>query len=467
MRDIISLLTSQIIQAFEDRKYFSMAFLVGLCFSAILLYLYFDAADSDDNIIRYQNPSLIILLVCLFFINLFILWIASDPKQRLVEPLKNREPKFNRKSIILSKRIKYPLLFISSVTIFIAIWISIPRVYCFSNNESSVRILVARFWTPGSQGHDNPEGEKAQHAILAALEDASAKDKELNTHLVCAPLDRVFSTKDIAKSKKAIRWLAKKSRADFVVWGEVLSAENKIYRLRCTLKEGPRKVLFVEKQVQSVVIDRNPCPPELSESPMLLARCSLGLYYSESGKTNQAIALLKHVLQELSKKSPQSEFDVAQVLLMIADSYLYSFYEGNHQDIYQAIDNYQRALEYLTEGNCPLGWATTNQNMGVAYVQLYYLLGEDIEYINKAIECFNNALRVFTKENYLENYAMNLSNLGVTYARLPTASVDAKLSREKQITSKKYSRSTQTRLAWILLGLMTQSPLMKLIYLKQ
>jgi tetratricopeptide (TPR) repeat protein len=83
----------------------------------------------------------------------------------------------------------------------------------------------------------------------------------------------------------------------------------------------------------------------------------------------------------------------------------------------QAIAAYTEALRFRTAQAAPLDYAGTQNNLGVAYVDL---AGQQqpVDNLRKAIAAFTEALGFYTAQAAPLNYAVTQNNLGVTYADL-------------------------------------------------
>jgi tetratricopeptide (TPR) repeat protein len=78
-----------------------------------------------------------------------------------------------------------------------------------------------------------------------------------------------------------------------------------------------------------------------------------------------------------------------------------------------AIAAYEAALEVLTREALPEKWATTQNNLGLAYQNR--IRGERAENLERAIAAHEAALEVRTREALPEKWAMTQNNLGLAY----------------------------------------------------
>ncbi|MGB7416631.1 MAG: tetratricopeptide repeat protein [Thermosynechococcaceae cyanobacterium] len=88
--------------------------------------------------------------------------------------------------------------------------------------------------------------------------------------------------------------------------------------------------------------------------------------------------------------------------------------QGNRaENIEQAIDAFQKALQVYTRDAFPEKWAMTQNNLGTAYGDR--IRGERAENIEQAIDAFQRALQVRTRNAFPEKWAMTQNNLGNAY----------------------------------------------------
>jgi len=93
----------------------------------------------------------------------------------------------------------------------------------------------------------------------------------------------------------------------------------------------------------------------------------------------------------------------------------------------RAIECYEQALRFRTAEAAPLEYATTQNNLGLAYADLP--TGDRGANLARAFECYEQALTVCTAEATPLDYAGTQYNLGAAYADLPTGDRGANLGR--------------------------------------
>jgi len=111
--------------------------------------------------------------------------------------------------------------------------------------------------------------------------------------------------------------------------------------------------------------------------------------------------------------------EYAKTILMAGDSLRLEYennrtmYEGG-KFISASIDCYLKALNYYKVENHAIEYAYIQNNLGIAYSDLFTINGLEINF-NKSEECFLNALIIKTKEKYPIAFAQTSFNLGALY----------------------------------------------------
>jgi hypothetical protein len=69
------------------------------------------------------------------------------------------------------------------------------------------------------------------------------------------------------------------------------------------------------------------------------------------------------------------------------------------------------------KGDCPVQYATTQNNLGTAYTDLPSATAEErAQNVRSAIECYKAALEIYKKDEYPQNYCFTAANLGMILA---------------------------------------------------
>jgi tetratricopeptide (TPR) repeat protein len=83
----------------------------------------------------------------------------------------------------------------------------------------------------------------------------------------------------------------------------------------------------------------------------------------------------------------------------------------------EAINEYEEILKAVSPKNLPVKYATTQNNLGIAYVNLAGVRDKESN-IEKAINAYQEALKIYTVDRYPINYATTQNNLGNAYRNL-------------------------------------------------
>ena len=83
----------------------------------------------------------------------------------------------------------------------------------------------------------------------------------------------------------------------------------------------------------------------------------------------------------------------------------------------EAINEYEEILKVISPKNLPVEYATTQNNLGIAYWDLAGVRDKESN-LEKAINAYQEALKICTIEKYYINYAMTQNNLGLAYVDL-------------------------------------------------
>jgi len=124
-----------------------------------------------------------------------------------------------------------------------------------------------------------------------------------------------------------------------------------------------------------------------------------------------AIACYQAALQVRTRQSLPQNWATTQNNLGIA--YRNRIQGERGENIEQAIACYQAALQVRTRQSLPQYWATTQNNLGAAYRNR--IQGERGENIERAIACYQAALQVRTRQSLPQDWAQTQNNLGNAY----------------------------------------------------
>ena len=97
----------------------------------------------------------------------------------------------------------------------------------------------------------------------------------------------------------------------------------------------------------------------------------------------------------------------------LGNAYLYRILGNRGENLEAAIAAYSAALEVRTRTDFPVDWAMTQNNLGNAH--LYRILGNKGENLEAAIAAYSAALEVRTRTDFPVDWAMTQNNLATAY----------------------------------------------------
>jgi CHAT domain-containing protein len=145
-----------------------------------------------------------------------------------------------------------------------------------------------------------------------------------------------------------------------------------------------------------------------------------------SPATNQqiAIAAYNNALLVYTKEEQPQAWASTNNNLGVAYLELAPFSVNPAEQIQEAIAVLIEALEVYTKEEQPQAWANTNNNLGGAYLELAPFSVNPAEQIQEAIAVFIESLEVYTKEEQPQAWAITNNNLGNAYLNLAPFSVN-------------------------------------------
>ncbi len=97
----------------------------------------------------------------------------------------------------------------------------------------------------------------------------------------------------------------------------------------------------------------------------------------------------------------------------LGTAYLYRIRGNKAENLELAITAFSVALQIYTCADFPQDWATTQNNLGIAY--LYRIRGDKAENLETAITAFSPALEIRTRADFPQDWGMTQNNLGTAY----------------------------------------------------
>ncbi|WP_410508008.1 CHAT domain-containing protein [Methanosarcina hadiensis] len=151
-------------------------------------------------------------------------------------------------------------------------------------------------------------------------------------------------------------------------------------------------------------------PNEVSIKDLQLILVEIDSLWSPNSMPRK-IMLLRHALSLVQCKSSPKLWAVLQVIL--GDS-LYQNPQGDMaENLEQAIESYNRALEVYTRKDFPADWVETQNNLANAYFSR--IKGDKAENLEKAIVLYNRTLEVYTHKDFAAEWALIQFNVANVY----------------------------------------------------
>ena len=181
-----------------------------------------------------------------------------------------------------------------------------------------------------------------------------------------------------------------------------------------------------------------------------LAQTPLG---SRRDNLEQAIEHYQHALEIFTQTAYPANWAMTQNNL--AAAYSDRIAGARRDNIEQAIEHYQHALEIFTQTATPEQWAQTQNNLAAAYS--HRIAGTRRENLEQAIEYSQHALEIYTKTAYPEQWATTQNNLATAYCERITGTRRDNL--EQAIEHYQYALEIYSKTAYPADWAMTQNNL--------
>ena len=159
---------------------------------------------------------------------------------------------------------------------------------------------------------------------------------------------------------------------------------------------------------------------KISEANVLQDLAVLSLFFKKPKKffiyLKNSIQTFQKALEVYTKKDFPMDYATTQNNLGIAYQILGEV-KDNETNCQFAIDAYLKALKVYTKKDFPMNYAMTQNNLGNAYGTLGEVKDNETN-CQFAIDAYLKALKVYTKKDFPMNYAMTQNNLGNAYGTL-------------------------------------------------
>lgn len=134
-------------------------------------------------------------------------------------------------------------------------------------------------------------------------------------------------------------------------------------------------------------------------------------YLSQTYRFSERVRLQEALLDRIDPAADPQAWATTQNNLGIA---YWNLPAGDRAgNLAKAIACFEAALHVRTERDFPKEWAMTQNNLGIAYMDLP--AGDRPENLAKAIACYEAALKVWTERDFPTEWAATQNNLGIAY----------------------------------------------------
>jgi len=272
----------------------------------------------------------------------------------------------------------------------------------FSFPENVTGILVLRI-----EGDD--ENNSLQHDWISTLNTKLSEDKLMSNIEVHAYNKKVNEDFGLMKAHQKAREFGEKTKALMVLWG-IRIGEKKIHP-RITIVDNKKFDLFLtgEQAMIAQIIGETNLPPELIDKPVSLAHFINGYDFYNQGNFSNAINCFE--------KSIHCDIEDSTLLnditFYLASSFLLDSQgkKGVNRNLEKVIKNYTKINEYYKSTNDTIKFASTNNNLGIAFAVLDS--GNRKQNLQMAVNAFEIASKIFSKEKFPLECVQSENNLNV------------------------------------------------------
>jgi len=271
-------------------------------------------------------------------------WIASAPRGRGAGGVVAQDfPIFSQRAMDFARPLRWVLLLSLVVCGPLAWlnWVALPRC---PPHPGVICIRVARFWDPQKQSCDSEESLKAQHALVRAIEVEARKRESLAGRVMVRPVEASVWADDTATGNDRASKLARRLNADLVVWGSLTQGRGADVYWVSVARGMTDPPLSIAETAQKVLISSDPCPPELGQTPLLLATYVIGYGAYVAADYPSAISLFETLLTQLGDlRAPRS--DRARVSVHLGTSHMLLGVQGGPGHLEPAMRCLERAVD--------------------------------------------------------------------------------------------------------------------------
>lgn len=177
-------------------------------------------------------------------------------------------------------------------------------------------------------------------------------------------------------------------------------------------QDMPRKIMMLQHALSLVQCQSNP-----EHWAILHRELGNSLYQNPQGNRSDNLEqAIEHYNQALEVYTHDDfPVDWAEIQNNLMAAYSDRIKGDRVENIEQALKHCNKALEVYTQKNFPIDWAMIQNNLAAVYIN--HIQGDRAENIEKAIEHYNQALEVQAQQDFLEDWAMTQNNLANAYWR--------------------------------------------------
>jgi len=320
---------------------------------------------------------------------------------------------------------KRQISFTVVMTVIAVLVIAVHRLF-FSPNYTFPKdvagILVLRI-----EGDD--ENNSLQRLLVSSLNNSIRKEAAGQKIEIRAQNEIVTETMGLPQAHTKARKIGKACKAILVIWGNRVGDKTFFPRLTVV---GSKSSSFTSGQwaLAAQDVTELALPSAQVDQPIYLKHFVIGYAFYNRKDYASALAQFKAALNQ-SVINPV-ELNEIRIYCGNGHYYLAQGQRDMASQLQQAIAYYDTALSFYKEQDFPEQWATTQNNLGRAYVDLP--TGDRSVNLQKAIAFLEATLRVYNEKGYPVDWAMTQNNLGVAYFYLPIGNRSKNLQKAMSLT---------------------------------
>ena len=271
------------------------------------------------------------------------------------------------------------------------------------------------------------------------IEEKLRKRNEGDVEIKIRRRKKAIKGEDEEECKSAAKAIGRKSNLNvhLVVWGSVRMDRGELcYRMWVTVAQESKEGPISEDYYSCEGPDNLDFTKETADKIGDIVTFLYGYALFEAKIWDKAIAVLAAV------STPEALFCGAEAYYKRAN-----VLEKPRLDLQESIACYREALTVRTRDALPQDWAGTQNNLGVALMNLGERSSgeESAQYFQEAVICYREALEVRTREALPQDWATTQNNLGVALRNLGERSSGEESARYFQEAVACYREALEVR----------------------